>query len=680
MNKNWTKENTVTVREAAKYIGIKSEVLTYYINENRIEAKDCRIQKSMCEKIKLQKERYCGVKSFIMSFNSDSFDASNSRNRNKYIDYLELNEYFGAKRFLPNDMLFDLPGKEEFYFDRDDLSYLELKSKSFFEAFGLSEEDKVKNLIREAKDRKLEIKYLNRFEKERNVEGNLFTPAYTEFVEIVLNAPSISAITGDDILILFSETECLKTRNFIKDFYIYVHDKEIVKYSKDIRVTTRERVSFTAYPYEKYVNLALLLFSQKYDDEHKLTQRAFENHIYIEMWQYLAMYYICGWRASDICNNWVYLNLKDNNNIFNIDISSIKEDILNDRISEEKYAQIAEYSIKKLEMSFNIPSKTSRVEAGKLRTAITPELLPFYGKLLLIAEYHHQMSYEGYMKEYRVCVYQNWTVIRDFFGEKSLEITGKRNIQSRKLTKSYLQGIEFEARKSGETQLVAHIVASFARNHIDFETIVIYLKDHGLTGENADLVLYTMLQRGVLEVILYNIIITAFPEAFKRLSLKEQTEILNMVPISALELESIGMARLGNKTISECLKDGDSEEAINVLKAMYEIGQGRGKGKDSGVYCLKRALGFSCENPNCQSCIANMCPNHVLTKEGIPALIEVIKEYYYKKDPLGNDYYKEVLRQYIFPRYWGIINEFMKSMNPQDRKGLRKLLNEINHY
>ena len=64
------------------------------------------------------------------------------------------------------------------------------------------------------------------------------------------------------------------------------------------------------------------------------------------------------------------------------------------------------------------------------------------------------------------------------------------------------------------------MVASFARNHSNIDTTAIYLKDHGLTGESAEIVLYMMMQRGVFSVSLYNVLITAYPGAFERLSAK----------------------------------------------------------------------------------------------------------------------------------------------------------------
>ena len=195
-------------------------------------------------------------------------------------------------------------------------------------------------------------------------------------------------------------------------------------------------------------------------------------------------------------------------------------------------------------MAYNIPQKTG---IGKLRSEIVPELRAFFGKLILIAEHHHITSGEGYMNAHRAPMYRSWVVCRDFFGDDVFTITGKHAISSRRLNKSYLQGIEQAAQANGNTTLVAHVVASFARNHANIDTTATYLKDHGLTGESAEVVLYMMMQRGVFSVSLYNALIAAYPDAFEKLTAQEQTAIMEQIPLSAYELETVGTSMVASE-------------------------------------------------------------------------------------------------------------------------------------
>ena len=219
-------------------------------------------------------------------------------------------------------------------------------------------------------------------------------------------------------------------------------------------------------------------------------------------------------------------------------------------------------------------------------------------------------------------------------------------------------------------------MASLARNHANIDTTAIYLRDHGLTGENADVVLYMMMQRGVFSVSLYNTLIAAYPDAFEKLPAKEQTAIMEKIPLSAYELETLGTSLVASDRVTEVFAQGSTEEPKEILKAMFTIAQGKGKSKDAGIYCKKKALGFCCANPMYESCIANLCPYHVFTNNGIPALVKVIKDYRDKELITGNKKYGIALKTKIIPAFQNVINAIIKEMSEQDKAGTKKLIEE----
>ncbi len=669
----WTNENTILIVDAAKIIGIKKEVIQYYADEGVIECHNGRILKRLCEEIKNQRNTYIGLKEFILMHDTERFDAKHVKDRNKYIDYLEYHEYFGIELYL-DQVLFCLPNAEEVYFKRDDINFLNYKSIDFFENFGLSGKQIVDRIIYENRNHPKNIYWFKRID-ELFSEEKKYTPSYIDYAKAVLSAEEIDVITNEDIALLIDEVEHETAKQYIVNFYKKVRDEEFVKYNA-ATLKRKESATIQAYSYEIFTKLARFFFSQKYDDEHELTIKALNNHIYSEMWLFLALHYVCGWRTPDKCNDWVYLDLQDADNPFGIDPEHLYDDIVNHRISDKTYADIALYAITKIEMSWMLAGKTHNSKGGKLRSVVTPELRVFYGKLMLIAEHHHVSTGEGYMKASRVSRYANWTQLRDFFGEEILEVIGRHNISPRRLNKSYLQGVESTARENGETPLVAHIVASLARNHIDVNSTIAYLKDHGLTGENADVVLYMMMQRGVMGVYLYKTLLSAFPDRFRLLTSEEQTKLIGLINTSAYELEAMGMGAVTSDRLYSDFSQGETEEPTDILKAMYSIGQGRGVAKDPGIYCLKRALGFSCANPTFESCIANVCPYHVFTREGVPSLLRVIKEFREKPDPTGKNKYKLALKKIIIPAFQSIINEVLKEMSDQDKQGIKKMIEE----
>ena len=660
-----------TIPNAAKVLGLKKEVIQYHVEIGNIELIDGKLSSETVDAIRNQQNTFIGIKEFLVLHDNNRFVSKLAKHRNKYIDFLETNDYFGIEIIEPEEILYNIPGKEDFYITKEDAQLLEFESERFFSEYGLSEEEKIRRIILISHDNKECCEYINKY-LEYIYDKGIYTPALTSFVRTACELPDIKGLTDEDILYAIENIEVKVTKKHLINFLNYVARFENVKYH-EINVKKKEKGVIQAYSYETFIDLARILFNETYDKEHNLTLKALDNSKYVETWMFLSCHYICGWRASDICDRWIYPDLKSNNNPFGINFDTIREDIITGKISEEIYDKVALYSVKKIELSNNSPHKTGM---GKLRSSITPDLLHFFGKLILIAEYHHFTSGKGYMNSNRITKYQNWVMLREFFGYDIDSITDRRPISSRRLNKSYLQGMEKTAIENGNTTLVAHVIASFARNHSDINTTLTYLKDHGLTGESAEVVLYMMMQRGVFSVSLYNALIAAYPEAFEKLSAKEQTAIMEKIPLSAYELETVGTSLMASEKMAEVFAEGKTEEPIEILKAMYAIAQGKGKAKDSGIYCKRKALGLCCEHPAYESCLANLCPYHVFTSDGVPALIRVIKDYQQKEFVTGNKKYSIALKTKIIPAFQDIINAIIKEMSEEERTGTKRLIEE----
>ena len=239
--------------------------------------------------------------------------------------------------------------------------------------------------------------------------------------------------------------------------------------------------------------------------------------------------------------------------------------------------------------------------------------------------------------------------------------------------------MEQAARADGNTTLVSHVIASYARSHANVDTTVAYLKDHGLSGESAEVVLYMMMQRGVFGVSLYHALLAAFPDAFGKLTAKEQSRLMAQVPLSAYELETAGSVFAASEEMAAELACGKTELPRVVLRAMLVIGQGQGKAKDEGVYCKRKALGLCCDHPLYESCLANLCPHYVFTGEGVPALARVIRDYAEKARRTGDKKYEVALRKYIIPAFQDVLNDVIREMSGAEKASTRKLLEEVLH-
>ena len=137
----------IDIKDAAKRLGIKADIIRYHIEEGKIEDFDGKIKESVCDLIEKQKNEYIGIKSFLQQHDSERFVAKYSQNRQKFIDEFEKNFRYNINIIDPSEVLFDYPGREEFYFLKEDAQYLEYKSEQFFRDFGLSDEEKTKRRI-----------------------------------------------------------------------------------------------------------------------------------------------------------------------------------------------------------------------------------------------------------------------------------------------------------------------------------------------------------------------------------------------------------------------------------------------------------------------------------------------------------------------------------------------------
>jgi len=662
----------MTVEAASRFLGIRAAVLRDHIDSGEIGYEDGMITGSSLAEIRKQKTDFISLREFLEAYDGSRFSSRQAADRTKYIEFLEKHRYFGIEVIPPDKVFFSVPGRDDFYIRRADTEFLDYESRGFFEDFGVSEREKVARILKDSKGHGTTRRCVENYLAFMEDGENIYTPSLTGFVRIVFEIPDISIASDNDIIAAIEAAELGKTKSYLADFFTYVFSRETVRYHR-FALKKDESEALPAYTYEEFAHLAKILFNTGYEREHRLTEKALDNSWYAEMWMFLACHYVCGWRASDICSRWVYPNLKGESNPFGICTETLKEDILRGAIQDEVYETVAMYVIRRIEMAYNVPQKTGH---GRLRSEILPELRPFFGKLTLIAEYHHLVSGEGYMKPCRIYRYRNRVDCRDFFGEEILKVTGMRHISSRRLNKSYLQGLEQTARDNGNTVLVSHVIAAYARNHADADTTVVYLRDHGLTGETAGVVLFMMMQRGVFGADLYHALLAAYPDTFKSLSAGEQTRLMAKIPLSAYELETSGAVLAASEEIYGRLSLGDTKVPSETLKAMLAVSRGRGRAKEEGIYCMRKALGLCCDHPLYGSCIANLCPSHIFTAEGIPSLLRVLRDYAGKYGRTGNVKYAAALKKCIIPAFQEILNDVIRGMADDEKGAVRKLIEE----
>ena len=659
-----------SIRQTAKMLNVWPGKIERLTLRGKIPSENLLISQNVLDQLLFERNNYISFLEYAKLHVSETFNGNSSRERRKLLTILEKNDFFGIERIFYSKTLL---GEENdiYFFDKKDIPKLDNIFNDFFTAPNLSTTEQYTKVIEDCPDTKQSKKEVLEFTDSLFYEKNM-TISYVDFAKTLLNAPDLQKLTNNDVQVMLKSLKTELSKKYLIQFLNMMKQKYNLKYSP-LEVVKKEKNSVKAYDAETYVALAKCFFNIDYIYEHNMIEKALNNHIFAEMWLYLTLFFVCGWRASDVCNGWKYLELyRRPEDTFGIHQATLYDDLLNDNIPEDVYENVCLYAIGSIDISGKMPSKTAKYNPTTLTAVITPEMYIFYGLLTLIAECHKINSGDGYMKDERRLDYQAIGSLKMFFGKEIGVILNNRNIHSRRLNKDYLQAVEQNARQNGASSMMSSMVASYARNHKDINTIATYLKDHNLNGETADMVLYFMMERGVFGFELYQTIITAFPDAMKKLSLKEQNKIIQQMNITPFqnELEQSGL--IASVEVKDNFLKNNTQQTMNLLKSMFEISQGCGKSKDDGVGCLMRSQGKVCPYAEFKSCIANACPYLVFTKYGFKALLEVLQEYM-TESKNGNRKADAILKSIILPRFKDILNSFMNEqhMSHDDRQGLK---------
>lgn len=661
-----------TMAEAQKKTG-----LTAYRIKNILSRSDdttnAKIPKCLIDAIVDEQEQFISFRDFAALPRTERY-LGTTRDKNRLREHLEINEFFDIPIIDPENLLI-ASEQEEIYFRRCDISRLEENLAPFFSFYDFAPKERAEKLL-EGKENWNTKKYIREYLQSNWIE---ITPTVVEFVATALTLPDVHVLTDAEIQRALAKVQTVAARNMLMDYLNHMRRKVNKPNYSRMGQYKAESKPIPAYSDETYLAMARILFNPMYIAEHKMIERALENHWFIEMWLYLSLHYCCGWRAADICRGWHYLNLKDKPNYtFGINVDTLYEDLLHDRITDETYEKVCQYVVGTIKVTGQLPSKTTDHNPSLLAIEIDPALMTFFGLLILIAESVMLRTGDGYMKVERADYYQKRLNYQPFFGDELAEVLHGQNIQSRRLNKSYLQGLESTARQSGHGSIMASAIASFARSHNNMDTIMHYLQDHKWNAERAEVVLYYVSTMGVFSALHYQTLLTAYPEAMPHLSLKQRSELIAAIPHDPYKTELLMSGLSAEMEIKNAFENGYTDKAITMLESMFEITQGRGKGKDTGIYCILRASGDICKHPEYDSCLANACPYLVFTRFGYRALLEVIGEYV-QAAAFGDVKMAVALKSVIMPRFRTIINTLMqdKHIPQKERAAMKIMLEEV---
>lgn len=680
MKNEWIRENCWTVRGVAIKANVKIAILEHLIETGKIESKNGLIRKSDVKRIVENKEAFVSFYDYVMGKVNERFDPRYVKNRNALWEFMEDNHFWGITIHNADEMLFTYSDSLEKYISINDIDKLDEKVSTFLELYDLGIYEQIRVILeKKVKDKRIKTTYMEFAREIREKQPKYYTKALVEVSKILEEYESdIFKDTPEVIEELIGKLKLKREQEIFAKYHSFLKQRGLVEI-KSIKFESDQKKGIKAYDDKTYANLAKCIFNEDMIEKNQMVEKALKNSFFAELWMFWACFFVDGWRGNDSCEKWIYPMLEKNKFINEFCVETLYEDILNKRISEKQYSKVAKYCLKACELEAQRTLKTGEKTRGILIPAIREENLPFYGRLELIAEVHHNKTGEGYMKSNRINEYRNKYKGKAFFGEDFYETLNRENGQVRRMNKSFLQANEMISRKRGHTPIAAQSLVSLARNHSNLDSISAYLSDHSIDGECADVVLSMLIERGVMGAHIYQVLKDLFPDAFHKLPSAEQTKFMSSLELSPLDIEMGGNAILFQKRLIDLFKSGKEErETDKILTVLYEIGNGKGLAKDKGIFCIKRAVGEKCDNGRFSSCIANDCPYLVFTKYGIDSLLEVIFKYFQKYEETKNVKYFMVIKQIIIPKYKKIIENIMKGLNNEEQTALLKYLEEKN--
>lgn len=675
-----TRNENYTKLRAANLLNIPVSRLDSIIFQHHLVLQNGKIKGEDFQKMADEISTYIGWAEYLKPYKNGRFDPEHSQDRYHAYDYLceHLTSEHDIQILLYTDLMTGTR-YEKYYFKRSQIDVVDDVMHSYLMTVGLSGKEIVDQYIKTCKH-KHTVKILKQYIDER-MYGKPMNKVFCEFARIILfDIPDIKEATEEDLSPVLHRQLASGTLDLIYDFLDFASARTTVQYPLHKQTKKNGSMARPAYDYETYLVIAACCFNEEHIVEHDMVAKALNDHFQAEMWLYVSLLFMCGWRAQDICRGWIYLHLADGTreDFPGVNLDTLYEDLLEDRIPEETYAAVAKFLTGKITAANFLPSKTSAMHPTTLTIFIVPELYVFFGRLALIAEADMMRYHDGYMRPERVHEYQNKANLLPFFGDEMAEALQGMNLESRRMNKAFLQNIEYETRKEGAGSIMASAVASFARNHISLSTIRAYLRDGTLRHEDAATVLEMMMERGIFGFELYNLLITAFPDEFAKLPQAAQTKIMQQANLTPLQIEIETSAISSADVICKSfIEDQDETKVLTIMTHMFEMCVGQDPGKDEGISCLAALYDLPCEHPSAESCIECMCPYLIFTKYAYKPLLDVLKKYMTSAQH-GDARANTILTAYLIPKYQKILNAFFKNteMKKADRLAMKTLMEE----
>ena len=663
-----------------KSTGMKRNDIIKHIETGKIKSiiREKRFAFDDSEKDRLESlhEMYSGF--FSMVQENDKFSLRNQKCRNELIEFMEENSWFGADVLSVEDVFFSDTKGESYFVRKIDESRFATRLQLWLTSYGLNADGKLCLLLGRLRELypKTET-LLSRFIAEEYPNDCITAWILTDYLCFALKCEITQSDdkTLDNLAASMDKELPLNSARMFSAFLSHLRGKRKLKNGWVYQFNQRsESSSKNAYTFSSFFKMAYIIFNEEAWEIEQLREKVLQSGIYANLWLFVALHFICGWRGTDIMRL-PMPRLPCNGELMREQLSSGAFDT---------YCLLDEVELR-LRYNPMKPNKTQSHNVPELKLFIAESLRKPLGFILAVATSYCEDIPPGSAFIKRAGTFVE---IQEFFGAEFLAACEYRGFSSRRANKSYLQGIESVADNTpGKPK--GYMLAALARSHKAGygalpQTTEIYLRDARFSGYSPDFIAREMFERGVFSFIPALLLDMYKGGQYKKLPVHIQTKLIAEIGIAPAGLEELTSTVQSThikaqRAVAEIM-ERHAEMRESVENILQNIASGNAPGRQDGFLCLMTAAGFKCADPDRSCCIG--CGFEIYTKTILRLLTTEYSRLLEKKktaDKAESVRYGEILKKAVMPAIAEILssaerlypNADMKSLVSEIEKGVR---------
>lgn len=570
-------------------------------------------------------------------------------NNNKFLNYIEENNYFNCEIALSIDTCFNFEN-QVFYFKKED--------EQVFLTHALRFENRYKKQNRSTLDKLIElfnsehpdicsesIKYLKEFYnvKSETTDITRYTNSYFRITNFLIqslekNIHLYSDTEMDTLIESYALESGVKADiKILCNFLRYLSKSTKTIYKKEYFYVPDILNNLDVSPYEdsQMFRFALLIFNESYPLYKEYLKKACNVQSNASIWLYSALHYICGWRASDMNESIPRPTLP-------VDYKTFFDLVVNDNFTYDMGKKIIDEVTYKVKYLNKKPIKTRNSAPPSLVLNVPDSAVKTIGMIIGLCEAHLQKkesidSTKIIKHEYINRASRNKQLFQRFFGDEVIDIFGDKMFSNRRANKFYELNI---ATKAEEKQLgTGYIIAGVARSHKfsstkKSNTTSIYLSEFK-NLPRSEVISKNLFERGVCSFIPYLTLKILKGDSYvKSLSIDEQTkqlkEFSNITPYDTdfiIQSYEEVLARC-EKEVNEIIKSFNPNSSTfkdDIYNFLERIAFGNAPSKTNDIYCLSVAKGVGCIHKTREHCVG--CGQEIYLKTSLHVIGKTLSDF-----------------------------------------------------